>query len=383
MNRRPVGVIVCVIALGCICLFLILSAIGAGLGAALAPHIPIPPAANGAPPPPPGLLAGTMLFSALFYLTIAAWGGTTLVGLIRMRTWARISMIIIGGGLIIAGLLGAAGMSAAQMLSARAPMPPNTDLRALHVTFVLMTMFSLGIAGVGIWWIIYFLLRSTRDAFRTASLPESKTAPNGENDYRATASTSGPITDFTVAHPPNVYVPAERYSLPPEEMALHAQRFSRPISILMIAILLLVGSFSALLQMMSPFPLFFFSVMLSGWPAHLMMLMWCAVCGVSGIGLLKLQKSAWFLAFGLFALIIVNGLSLLLPGARDRFTAYLRLVIDRSSMGLPRPQFTPAAINILVLSGVVFALLFAGTILILLWRARRAFEVPQTSQAAL
>src|SRR6202035_4838338 len=64
---------------------------------ARSPELAASSAANGTPPPPQGLLVGMMGFFAVAALLCFAWGLSTFVGLLRMKNWARISIMVIGG----------------------------------------------------------------------------------------------------------------------------------------------------------------------------------------------------------------------------------------------------------------------------------------------
>jgi hypothetical protein len=48
--------------------------------------------------PQPGFLTAVIFVEALLVLAMAVWGFITFAGLLRMRPWARVSMLVIGGG---------------------------------------------------------------------------------------------------------------------------------------------------------------------------------------------------------------------------------------------------------------------------------------------
>ncbi len=167
MNRRPAGVVICAVVLGLTGAIQLLFAVLSGVAAVIAPKMPAP-AQAASTPPPAGFLLAIMLFSTVFYLVLAGWAGATMVGLLRMRPWSRISMIVIGAGLILAGLFGALGMSAAQLAIGTMPLPPNADPRILHITFILLIILALLVVGLGVWWVVYFALGKMRNAFSLA-----------------------------------------------------------------------------------------------------------------------------------------------------------------------------------------------------------------------
>lgn len=149
---------------------------------------------------------------------------------------------------------------------------------------------------------------------------------------------------------------------------------ARPVSITIIAVLLLLGLGVTLIATLLPFPAFLFGVILSGWTSHVMYLVFACLSGVAGIGLLKLQKPAWVLTFALYVVGLLNVVSLLLPNVRQRLLDYQQILAH--TMGMPTPVFSPgpAFMNFSLLLGVAFDVLILATLMVLLWRARWAFE---------
>lgn len=395
--------------LGLAAVLLLLMAFGSGAMALMAPHMPAPVAASGASST--ALMPGVMLFMMLLYLAVAVWAGSTVAGLLRMRSWARISVIVLGIGVAVFGLFGVLGTLAAQTMLPSMPLPPGVGLRSLRAIFLVLTFFWMAGVGVGIWWVVYFALRRTREAFRAAApppMPQSTMAGTWNAapmlPKRRPAS-QGPITDFTVAQPIEIQAeelptpapmpvqyapPAATYTPAPEwperqPTTEHGRPIAlrkRPVSITVVAVLLLIGSFFALLQMTSPFPIFLWGALLTGWPAHISMLMLCAVSGVAGLGLLRLQRSAWGLAVGLYSAYLLNAVTMALPGGSTRFMSLMRSANENSPFAQGM-QVDPRIWHIAALFSACIGVLFAATMLVLLWRARRAFEAPAADQAAL
>ncbi len=387
MNRRPAGVVICAVVLGLTGAIQLLFAVLSGVAAVIAPKMPAP-AQAASTSPPAGFLLAIMLFSTVFYLVLAGWAGATMVGLLRMRPWSRISMIVIGAGLILAGLFGALGMSAAQLAIGSMPLPPNADPRILHITFILLIILALLVVGLGVWWVVYFALSKTRNAFSLAEAQRANATKTGDTNLAPVSVPGGTQAQSFYpadANPAKSSRPEYQGSQPFVAEYASATRqvpAGRPVSITVLAILLLIGSLSALFQMLSPLPLFMFGVILTGWPAHITMLMWCAVNGVSGIGLLKLEKPAWTLAFGVFCLPVLNSLMMLLPGGRAHFAEYMQTVLQRSSFGLPAPHIPSQMMAAFAILGVLVAVAMSGVVLTLLWRAKWAFEPGANVQAA-
>lgn len=208
MNRRPTGVVLAAIALGFVSLILLFFAVGSVLSAifirqGLVPQTNVP----GAAMPPTAMLVALSGVCALVELAAAIWGGATVVGLLKMKPWARVSIMILGGCVAAFSLLGAVflGMGSAVLKSTPNALPPNTNPAQIHLVFLAMVLFCLLVAGVGIWWLVYFALRSTGKAFElagSASTPEA----TASIERRARPVQVGPMTDFTIAQP-----------IPPEE----------------------------------------------------------------------------------------------------------------------------------------------------------------------
>lgn len=105
----------------------------------------------------------------------------TIIGLARLRVWARYSITLLGLlDLLVFGLL-AAGVLVARFRSGFAALtvPNNPGLTVGEVLVGLAIFFAL-LALIGVWWIIYFNTDHTRMVFRHAQTgipvpdPESK-----------------------------------------------------------------------------------------------------------------------------------------------------------------------------------------------------------------
>ena len=296
MTRRPAGVVLSAIVLGLAAALLLLLATVTLLGAVMMGHAPPPTTLNpGVATPPPAILIATVAAIACFYLALAVWAIATLIGLVRMRPWARISILIIGAGLGCLGLLFAFGCFAAPLLMQSMPMPPNSNPAMLHAVFIGMAVASLLVAALGITWLVYFALRRTREAFIPPP-PPSVPIPNAPAPLPHAHA-----LDYTVAQPLEATQPFD--PLPP---VAYTQTWSqtaapppqptilkRPVSITILAILFLVGAAGSLSCLALPFPLFLCGFILSGWPAHIALLILVIFVATIGVGLLLLRKPAW------------------------------------------------------------------------------------------
>lgn len=216
MDRRPTGVVLAAIALGFVSLLMLFFTVGSiasvfFMRQGLMPQTNVP----GAAAPPAAMIMGMSAFFALVELAVAIWGGATVVGLLKMKSWARVSVMILGGCVAAFALLGAMGtaMGSAILKSTPNALPPNVNPAQIHIVFVVMVLFCLLVAGVGVWWLVYFALRSTGEAFRLAASPDAAVS----FERRARPVASRPITDFTVAQP-----------IPPEERPVVEEPTSDP-----------------------------------------------------------------------------------------------------------------------------------------------------------
>lgn len=389
--RRPVGVILSCIVLGFAALMLLFSAAGSLVGFALIGHIAMP-IQPGQPAPDPAMMSSimhvTMIVSGLFYTALAVWAIITLVGLARMRSWARYSIMIIGGGLALVGLLGTLGMLAVGFIAKPAALPPGVDLTHVHAIMLIGALFWLAIAGVGVWWLVYFATRSTRDAFGLASnLLAASASPTLATPYASVPSpysassyqvasyipASGPVEPST---PQQSAVP---YAIPVASDAIPGC----PLAITIIGWLLIVGALFCLPFSLLPFPLFMLGTVISGWAAHLTMLSFAVVCGLAGIGLLRLEKTAYFAALAFYAFGILNTSLLALPSVRDRMFAYDQDLMQKMSMGLPMPQiFDNHTMGLMMLPGIVLGIGLCAVAIVFLVRSRAAFDREHLPQAA-
>ncbi|HZL25549.1 MAG TPA: hypothetical protein VFC39_03365 [Acidobacteriaceae bacterium] len=376
--RRPVGVIITCILLGLAALLLLLNAFGAFVSILLRGHLP----ANGAgPTPPPAMMAVVFIVLGLFYLALAAWAIATLVGLVKMRNWARYSVIVIGVGLALMGVVGAIGMFAARTMMDSVPMPPGQNPAILRVVMVVAALFSLLIAAVGIWWIIYFALRTTREAFALAAGPQPVPIPGYIPPPSPYDPSSYAVASYIPAPDPNAPPPITAPVIMLDQAAAANTAPRRPVTITVIAWLLIVSGGVTLPCCLLPFPMFFFGVVMSGWAAHLTAVSFAVLMLLAGIGLLRLEKMALYLAYAMTALGLVNGASLLMPSVRDRMIAYQMDLMQKFSMGMPQP-FDNHMMALMMLPGLLLGVAYCLALLILLFLNRAAFDRPNQAAAA-
>lgn len=169
--RVPAGVVIAAVILGVMAFIGLLIAaccayIMFGTNNALIPHILSVRI----------IVAG--LDALVFALVILAI--CTIIGLARLRMWARYSITLLGLLDLLVFALMAAGVLIARVRSGLAAMHlPNSGVTLGDALIGLAIFFSL-LALIGVWWIIYFNTDHTRMVFRHAQIgipvpdPESK-----------------------------------------------------------------------------------------------------------------------------------------------------------------------------------------------------------------
>ena len=382
MTRRPTGVILSSFVLGLGAAFLLLMGAATLFSLLMMGHLPPTPTAPGVPPPSMIFVKVSIALVSCSYLALAGWAIATMVALIGMKPWARISMLVIGSGLAAMGVMFALVSFALPAMMSSMPMPPNGNPAMLRTVLLGMAVVSLLVAALGVTWIVYFALRSTREAFANPTAP-------GSVSPRVAATNRAHSLDFSYAQPiePEVVVIDEiaQPRIIPQPTAP-----KRPVSITVLAVLFLIGTASTLPSFLLPLPIFFLGHVFSGWPAHLAMLILAVWTALAGIGLLKLNKAAWFLAVAYGVVGILNTLTMVFPSGRLRMSEYLVSLTHTMSMGMPAPApiniFDPPLYNLIFLPGLILGCALILFAIVLLWRARWAFEakaVPAQDQAAV
>lgn len=169
--KRPAGVTVSAVLLVIFSLLQFLLGLCMALGGSLMHDKGSPAAAL------PGWIAIMMYELCALFLLFAAWGIATAIGLHRLRRWARYSVIVIGGLMAVFGLLmmlgGLVAFIAPQLTAASAASASIHSAQFIvRAVLGVMELIYLAIAGVGVWWLVYFNRERVRAAFATlAAMP--------------------------------------------------------------------------------------------------------------------------------------------------------------------------------------------------------------------
>jgi hypothetical protein len=301
--KRSAGVTIIAVIdfVGCAFTFL-----GAGISVLSIALQPFIPRAAGVPDPfaaAPGLKF-IQLFSVVFMLILVAWGVATGVGLLKLREWARISQIVFAGLLTLIGIF-----TILLFLFIQLPLPqndanPEMTRSVMQFTRIFISLFYGALTAVGIWWLVYFNRRAVRDEFRSG-------------------------VPATVALADGVPAAAARFEPVPGPMNV-----GRPVSISIVAALMLVRLVNFVLVPLLQFPVLFFGQFATGWNQLVVLVGFGILQGAAGYGLLKLRMWGWTLAIIAELINIANLLAIaFLPGSQARFDELMQTMYAR--MGLP------------------------------------------------
>jgi hypothetical protein len=317
--KRPVGLILSATVLSLAALFFVLLTV---LMVAAGVHSENQPVISASP----HFLMYLMLAISVFYAALTVWAILTVIGILRLRSWGRYSILIIAGGLFVLGLFAALfTLLGRTMFSAQSPQP-MVDPHIKSAVFFLLTVFYLFLAAVGIWWLVYFNLRSVRELFANPSL-------------------------------------------------LSQSPLSRtPMAIKIIGCFLLFGSACCLLCLFLPFPGFFFGFILPPAAARILYICFAIISAFAGYGLLRLKESARLLTIGFLIVGSCNLALVTLPWYQARFSQYAAQLT--SYIPTVPGQVSPVYNNAFYLFIAIVGIVVYGAIFWLLHRHRAAFKAP-------
>ena len=349
--KRPIGLILTTIVLGLIVVFDLFSAASMLLGAVIVRHAPL---ATTAAPSAPSAGANFLLLvgigSSLFMALLATWGILTIVGLLRLRNWGRISVLLIGGCLAGMGGLTAAALVISLIVSSTwsqpANLPPNLPPHFVGFLVAFIAFFYACLAAVGIWWLIYFNRAKVKAFFVRTAVPTY----SGLESYAAIAPT---------------------YTAP---QAIKRGRFANvPAGIVILACFFLFSSLMCIVMSLVPFPAFLLGFIVSGAGKHALYLVMAACSGLIGYGLLHLDNRARIATLVFVGFGLVNVACILLPSGRSQLMLYNQQLMQRWQVpGVPITPMPVLTYSSLV-GGSLTGLAFNGFLLWLMYSHRDAF----------
>jgi hypothetical protein len=341
--KRPIGLILAIIVLGMAALGQLLFAAFMLFVSFVAKHDSSGPYTPNTPGAPfnPAIMAYVFLGFALFVVLLAIWAITTAIGLLRLRNWARISILIIGGGMVFLGSLSTVGLIFTWIIQSRLPPPPHLSHTMQMATFSIMSAFYIFILAIGVWWLVYFTRATTRSLFvRPLSHPAGY--------------------DFTATDP------AFPHSNP--------SRFGHvPVAIVIMACLYFVSAFACTIMALIPFPAFLFGFMITGASTHILYVVFAIFFGSVGYGLLHLKNWARIAALTQISLGFINIVLMLSPRHQSRSLLYNQQLMERWHLPAA-PANTPDMTHVYMISGIATALVVNVIFFWLIERHRSAFQ---------
>jgi hypothetical protein len=321
--RRPAGVIVAAVVLGlmtCVGLF------GTLISFATVFFVHNPALPN---------QAAVKMIMAVVSLIFLAWFvfcAFVVVGLFRMRQWARYSIIVIGALTAVFGAALCIGMIAVRnFASPQGPAAPAN----MSIFFIFMGLFYGGIGLIGVWWMVYFNFKSVRLAFAGQATAESL------------ATLGGLI------------------SAVPSRSGWH-------IVVIVYAWLLIFGSISFACMGLLHFPLYLFGMVLYGLPAVVTGVVWGGASLFAGVGLIRRKYAAWWTALVLQGGGLLSMTFFLLPGPRQSmFAAQMELQHRLTPFPGAKASFSPS--EGLLLFSFFFGFVVVLVFIIALLRCRAEF----------
>jgi hypothetical protein len=278
-------------------------------------------------PGTPPLLRNFTLGMMGFMMCLSLFGIATGIGLLYLRKWARISVLIWGG---FAVFFGAIGVAMAFLISTG--FPPNTaqlpaeSLRLMRI--ILFFTYGLPLAA-GVWWLVLFNRQTVKAQFAGTAPPYDPSVP---------------------------------------------QRPRCPLPITVLA-WFYVGSILNLLLL--PFirvrtPVFLFGLLLPDRVGVAILLLTCLAFTVCGIGILKLKPWSYSLTIGLQIFWLASTVvSMLRPNYKAVMQSFLEQT--QASMHLPESQYNWNPFMQYFGWFMAVGLLVAGALLGLLFYYRRRF----------
>lgn len=277
--------------------------------------------------PIPGWMPVFMYGLSMLLVALAAWGILTSIGLIRLRRWARYSVLIIGGCLLLFGLPSMLMMLV--LVAVPLPLPPSVNAsqaQTVHMVtraiFGVVAVFYCAVCAIGIYWLVYFNRKKVREALSGA--------------------------------------------------ACQPMESRRPILISVVAVLSMIGGPGCLLLAFMPIPLAFFGFTVQGWEKAAVCLTWAVLAVAAGVGLWRLEEWGRRLAIVLqVAGLAQNAFYMVRPSLLAEYSAEM----DRA-MDIAQPQMPAQFQTMLYDVSFGFGIVLVMAVLWILIHYRGAFRPP-------
>ena len=255
-----------------------------------------------APPPPrpaapPFPMAAIGIAMASIFALFSGWGIWTAIAIFRRRGWARISILIFAVLLTFMGV--SAGLA---VLVVQLPAQPNVTQSTMNAIRWGMAGFYGMLAAIGVWWLVLFNLRSTKE-----------------------------------------YFVQEATSAPP----------ARPLSVSLIGWYLLISSLFLAVPAVVRLPTFVFGSVVTGWAGAAVYTVFAVAQVFLGAGLLRLRERARVGAIVYFCVMALNSVvTWALPGYEAKVQLMFREMPKLFPAGAPAQM--PQPMWVFMLMGIAF-----------------------------
>jgi hypothetical protein len=300
----------------------------------------------------PPFIKYAMFAIAVIEIGFASWGVASGVGLLRLREWARISIIAFSGFLLLISIPGLF-----MMLAIPFPTPPNSGdpelARHMMTAVRIFTSIFYGLLiSTAAVWLYFFNTRFVREQFKGVA---------SANVGVGLVGCAGGVALAEAAPTP-----------------VH----HRPISVSIIAWYLLISSPVVAIFFFIHLPVLILWFLVRGPKATMLLVGMGILQIVMGIGLLKLREWARILAICYFAFVALNSLTMaFVPKAQARFQEAQSEV--QSVIGTPATFGTsPTQMHFPVWFGLAFSLPLTAVVVWFLAASKPAFAPPAPHRAS-
>lgn len=307
------------------------------------------------------VMEGAQIGTGIVILLLSGLCAYVVVGLFRLKNWARIGILIVGGVVAFYSLVMAGIFCMMAFIHLDAFMPAGTtgaSLALMKGVFLAMGGISFLFLFVGVWWLVYFNLRRIRALFAS-------------HGARLLAEPL-PLAPIPVAgvwiDPDNVW--GNDRGKPKRSMI--------EVLVIGLAALYFLGACYGIGEAFVRFPLFFLGHIFRGGSTAVFGIVMAVIEIGLGIGLLRRTKPAWVAALVLNALWLVSTLVMLTPHSRAKMVDYQQEMMQHSFFGaFPQPspaQITQTMMGSVYFIGAIFGVLAVGAVFWLLIVARPLFD---------
>ncbi|MEP7002692.1 MAG: hypothetical protein ABI969_19530, partial [bacterium] len=212
------------------------------------------------------------LVAAVLLVGLAMLGILTAVGLLRLRPWARTSILVFAGIMSTVSL-----MTGLMMAFIPLPSAPGVDASAIAAIRPMLTGIYAIPFLIGVWWLFQFNTKSTKAAFASG--------------------------------------------------ASESARSGRPLGVFVMGWWFLVSGISCVIPAAMRMPALVAGMIWTGWAAMAFYVVFGGLWCYLGAGLLRLDARVRVLTIVALLVVTANALvTSLAPNARDRLVAYEKLV---------------------------------------------------------